>query len=111
MTEKPAFSAQHFLEVKMNKKLKEEPSVMSEFFCVYQFEISDGVWHLDLTTAGPKEIKRGAHKEPDCTIRMTEENFEKMLKGKLNVPMALITGKIKIVGEKALALKLGELFS
>ena len=111
MSEKKPFSAADFLEVKMNEKLKSEPSTMSEFFCVYQFEIDQGVWNLDLTVAGPKEIKKGRHAEPDCTIKMSEENFEKLLKRKLNVPMALISGKIKIGGEKALALKLGELFS
>ena len=111
MTEKKPFSASEFLEVKMNKKLREEPDTMSEFYCVYQFEIGDGTWNLDLTTDGQKQIKKGKHPEPDCSIKMTEENFEKLLKRKLNVPMALISGKIKISGEKELALKLGELFS
>ena len=105
------FSTASFLEEKMNKKLKENPSSVAYFFCVFQFEIGDGIWNLDLTSSAEKMIKRGAHPEPDCTIQMADENFEKLLKGKLNVPLALITGKVKIKGEKSLALKLGELFS
>jgi len=106
-----AFSASDFLEIKMNQKLKSDPSLLSDFYCVYQFEIDGDVWNLDLTDSKVKQIKRGAHDAPDCSVKMTEENFEKLLKRKLNVPLALLTGKLKISGDKALALKLGELFS
>lgn len=109
MSEK-AFSASDFLEIKMNKKLKEDSSAVEGLFCVYQFEIGDQTWNLDLNQKD-KEIKRGAHDAPDCTIKMSEENFEKLLKKKLNVGLALITGKIKISGDKTLAMKLGEIFS
>jgi putative sterol carrier protein len=80
------------------------------FDCVYQFEIDGQVWHLDLFQS-EKQIKSGPHEDPDCTIQISADNFYKLLKNDLNVPMALLTGKIKIKGDKALALKLGKLFS
>jgi len=108
---KPKFTAEWFLETKMNGKLRDNPESMDGFDCVYQFEIDDRVWHLDLTGYDNRQIVRGPHNDSDCTIKMSEENFEKMLKRQLNVPLALVTGKIKIKGDKALVLKLMKLFS
>ncbi len=108
MSEK-SFSTAEFLEVKMNSRLKENSAILEDFFCVFQFEIGSGIWNLDFT-GQEKQIKSGAHSEPDCVIRMSDENFEKLLKKQLNIPMALISGKIKIQGDKSLALKLGDLF-
>ncbi len=111
MSEKRAFSTEYFLETKMNDKLKNDPDVMDGFDCVYQFEIEGRTWHLDLLSSSERQIKKGAHSEPDCTVVISDENFEKLVKGKLNAPLALLSGKLKIKGEKALALKLAKLFS
>lgn len=83
---------------------------MEGFDCVFQFEIGENIWNLDLFQSSP-QIKKGAHDDPDCTIRMSDEHFEKMIRKQLNIPMAILTGKIKIQGERSLALKLGDLFS
>lgn len=99
-----------FFEVKMNRNLKENADAISDLSGVFQFEIGDGIWNLDLDQSDRK-IVTGEHSDPDCTIKMTAENFEKMLHRKLNVPMAILTGKIKITGDKGMALKLGELFA
>ena len=108
---KKPLTVQEFLEIRMNDKLKADPDRMEGYNCIYQFEIDDKTWNLDLTASPPQQIKPGTHPTPDCTIKMSEESFQKMIRGKLNVPMALITGKVKIGGSKALALKLSELFS
>ena len=75
-----------------------------------QFDIGDRIWNLDLFQTNP-QIVLGEHSDPDCTIKMSEENFEKMIRKQLNIPLAIITGKIKLQGDRTLALKLGELFS
>ncbi len=49
--------------------------------------------------------------DADCTIRMSEENFTKLVKGELNPAMAVMTGKIKISGDLKLATKLSSLLS
>lgn len=105
-----SFNLDDFFEVKMNRNLENQPHTVEGFDCVFQFEISDRVWNLDLFQAKPK-IVRGAHSNPDCTITMTAENFEKMIRQQLNIPMAIVTGKIRISGDKTLALKLGKLFA
>ena len=104
------FNVAEFLEVKLNKKLQENPLSADDFYCVYQLEIGDGIWHLDLTSTKNHLIKAGAHEAPDCTIKMSREDFYRVLKKELNVVMAIMTGKLKISGDKTLALKIGGLF-
>lgn len=48
-------------------------------------------------------------READCTLRLTEENLVNLLKGKLNPMMALTTGKLKLSGNPAVAMKLAKL--
>jgi len=104
------FDVAEFLEVKLNQRLKANPASVEDFYCVYQLEIGDDVWHIDLTSSKSKEIRRGSHEAPDCTIQVSRENFYKILKRELNVALAIVTGKLKIKGDKTLALKIGALF-
>lgn len=104
------FDVKDFLENKLNQKLRDHPDSMTGFDCVFQLEIGDRIWSLDLFQKNP-QIVLGTHEEPDCTIKMSDENFEKMIRRQLNIPLAIITGKIKLKGDRTLALKLGDLFS
>lgn len=52
---------------------------------------------------------RLADEEADCTIRISEPNLEKLLKGKLNPMTAFATGKIKVSGDMSVAMKLSKL--
>ena len=47
----------------------------------------------------------------DTTISMSSETLDGLMKGEVNAPMAVMTGKIKIAGETALALKLAKFVS
>lgn len=47
--------------------------------------------------------------ETDCTIRMTRNNLIKLLTGKLNPMTAVMMGKMKVSGDMAVAMKLGQL--
>lgn len=49
------------------------------------------------------------NREADATLKMSVENVEKLIKGKLNPMTAVMTGKIKLSGNPAVALKLKEL--
>lgn len=48
-------------------------------------------------------------RDTDCTIRITQDNLVKLLTGKLNPMTGVMTGKLKISGNMAVAMKLGEL--
>ncbi|THD76866.1 sterol carrier protein [Thalassobius vesicularis] len=48
-------------------------------------------------------------RETDVTLKMSVENVEKLIKGKLNPMTALMMGKIKLSGNPAVAMKLKDL--
>ncbi|XP_010586320.2 hydroxysteroid dehydrogenase-like protein 2 isoform X1 [Loxodonta africana] len=76
---------------------------------VYQFDLSGedgGTWFLDLKSKGGNV----GHGEPpdraDVVMTMSAEDFVKMFSGKLKPTMAFMSGKLKIKGNMALAIKL-----
>ncbi len=46
----------------------------------------------------------------DCTIKISEENFVRLVKGELNPMGAVMSGKVKIDGDMEVAMKLQSLF-
>ena len=46
----------------------------------------------------------------DCSIKISNSNFEKLIKKELNTSMALISGDIRIEGDMSIALKISDLF-
>ena len=72
------------------------------------FEFEDGTVHLDDTVSPP--VVANGEKEAPFTIVMSADNFSQILSGDLNVMMAFMTGKLKIKGDKAAAMKLTSLF-
>lgn len=47
----------------------------------------------------------------ECTVKVSFEDFEKLMERKLDPMTAFMTGKIKIEGDMAVAMKLGKLFA
>lgn len=45
----------------------------------------------------------------DCTIKITQPNLAKLVKGKLNPMTGVMTGKLRVSGDARIAMKLGEL--
>ncbi|ETW12324.1 sterol carrier protein [Roseivivax marinus] len=45
----------------------------------------------------------------DCTIRISRENLDRLIHGKLNPMTAFATGKIKVSGDMSVAMKLAQL--
>ncbi len=64
----------------------------------FQFNISGecgGEYTLCIDD-GQLSWEKGLHGEAKCTIKASAESFEKLLTGKLNPMMAVLTGKLKI---------------
>ncbi|NWZ30924.1 HSDL2 protein, partial [Asarcornis scutulata] len=76
---------------------------------VFQFELSGeegGTWYIDLKT---NDGSAGFGKPPvtaDVVMSMSSGDFVKMFTGKLKPTMAFMSGKLKIKGNMALAIKL-----
>lgn len=97
----------------IEKKLKEErESMIKKFKAVFCFELTKGNetgrWYIDVKDKGvvyrgKKDIK------PGVTIKMKDEDCLSLMLGKLNPQTAFMQGKIKILGNMALAMKLQQL--
>jgi putative sterol carrier protein len=75
----------------------------------YRFDIEGaGSWRVAVVDGQTtvQESGDGA----DCVIRMKEETLLKLIAGQTKPTTAFMTGKIKVEGEVALALKLQQLF-
>ncbi|KFQ65970.1 Hydroxysteroid dehydrogenase-like 2, partial [Pelecanus crispus] len=81
---------------------------------VFQFELSGddgGTWYIDLKTKGGST---GFGKPPvtaDVVMSMSSADFVKMFTGKLKPTMAFMSGKLRIKGNMALAIKLEKMLT
>jgi putative sterol carrier protein len=76
----------------------------------YVFEIDgSGTWKVDVQD-GRLSVTEGGG-DADATISASEETFEKVASGDLNATTAYMTGKLKVKGDIAAAMKLQRLFS
>jgi putative sterol carrier protein len=57
--------------------------------------------------SSPNTVTDGAGKTADCTISVSLETFEKMVKGELDGTSAFMQGKLRVAGDMGLAMKLG----
>ncbi|KAM9507666.1 hydroxysteroid dehydrogenase-like protein 2 [Guaruba guarouba] len=81
---------------------------------IFQFELSGdegGTWYIDLKTKGGNA---GSGKPPlkaDVVMSMSSTDFVKMFTGKLKPTLAFMTGKLRIKGNMALAIKLEKMLT
>src|ERR1700720_3096298 len=79
---------------------------------VYQFDLSGdggGKWQV-LINNDQWGGEEGAHPSPNITISMAAQDYLDMLAGKLNGQMAFMTGKLRIMGDMGLALRMQSIF-
>ncbi len=68
-----------------------------------------GEGHLDLKHGSGAAGSGPPQNEADVTMTMSKEDFVQMFAGKLNATSAFMSGKLKIKGNLALAMKLEKL--
>lgn len=90
----------------IDKRVKSSPEKIRIINAVYQFNITGehgGTWTVDCTAP---EAKSGATSNPGCTITISARDFVDLFQGKLNGQLAFMSGKLKVGGNMALAMKL-----
>lgn len=75
---------------------------------IINFKFDEGVIHLD-DTVSPSHISND-EKNAACSLIMSLDNFEKLITGSMNPMMAFMSGKMKIEGDKGIAMRLASLF-
>jgi putative sterol carrier protein len=69
-----------------------------------------GEWFIDVSESGPS-IKSGNPGGADCTLTISEEDFQKLQENpQANGMQLYMSGKLKVAGNPMLAMKLQKLF-
>ena len=69
-----------------------------------------GEWNIDVSASGP--ACTAGSKDADCTITMTDDDFQKLVENpQANGMQLFFAGKLKVTGNTMLAMKLQKLFS
>lgn len=79
---------------------------------VIQYDITGeggGTYHVDIAD-GKAAVAEGPAASPKLTLTMAAQDWLDMTSGKLNGQMAFMSGKLKLKGDMALAMKLAGMF-
>ncbi len=92
----------------IEKQLNDNPTPFADVQTVYQFELTgdDKISFQLHFQDGKAKVVHDTETDPDCTLIMSSESFNKFLAGKLNGTMAYMSGKLRIKGDIGKALKL-----
>ncbi|MDC3414562.1 SCP2 sterol-binding domain-containing protein [Aquibacillus sp. 3ASR75-11] len=97
----------------IDEAVSDKPNRIKGVEAVYQFNVNgddSGTYHIVFN--GEKSYAaKGEAEKADCTITMSTDDFKKMVDGNLNGTKAFMSGRLKIKGNMALALKLQDILS
>lgn len=79
---------------------------------IFQFELAGdggGTYHVTVND-GTFAVAEGAAPAPSATLKITADNYVKMVNGQLNGAMAFMKGLLKVTGNVLLAQKMQAIF-
>ena len=85
-------------------------TIKNEINAVLAFAISEKTYFVDSHSSRPFKVSDQDPGKVDVTLVTDEETFVKMAKGEVNPTSAFMTGKLKIKGNLAVAMKVEKLF-
>lgn len=94
----------HSLAERMNKNQKGIDGIST----IYQFDISGdegGTYQIKIDNSQVKVVEDLSF-DPKCTFQLSDQNFLKLVDGKLNPMMAFMAGQVKVKGDLSQAMKL-----
>ncbi len=80
---------------------------------VIQYDITGeggGKWYVEIAN-GKCDVREGQHNSPKLTLTIGDQDWVDMVMGKLDGNKAFMSGKLKLKGDMALAMKMGSFFA
>lgn len=106
-----ALTAKQIFEEKIAQKLIDNAEKIKGNTSIYEFNLTgddNSTWTLDLSQAGGV-ITTGSTGHAKCIVTISVADLSDIVEKKLNPQMAFMSGKLKVAGDMALALKLGNI--
>lgn len=106
-------SANEIFTTRIPERLAGKPDLAKNINASFQFKLTGdggGDWVIDLTKESDY-VSAGEKADADVTVTMSADDFVSLVEGKLNPQMAFMSGKLKVGGNMALALKLQEILN
>jgi putative sterol carrier protein len=94
----------------LNARFK--PDAAKTISAVFQFELAGdggGTYHVTVDH-GTMAVAEGAHPSPTATLKMSGDDYVKMVNGQINGAMAFMKGQMKVTGNVLLAQKMQAIF-
>ena len=93
----------------LTEELRKQASRNVKLGYKVKFVFDDGLIFWDGTADRPTISEEDG--EADTTLRLSEENFRKLLAGNLDPTLAYMTGKLKVEGKLGVAMKINSMLS
>jgi hypothetical protein len=105
-------TAKDIFDVKVPEGLKKYPEKAKEIGAIYCFKVTGdkgGTWTVDLA-GDPPTCVQGESGNAQCTVEVSDEDFEAMLSNPQLGMQLYFQGKLKVAGDPMLATRLQQLF-
>jgi putative sterol carrier protein len=107
----PDTTPERYMEHYLPRALNRRPEELGEIDCVLLFVLTGpggGEWTLTVKQQ-QTHVARGRAGEARCTITSSAADWMELVHGRLNGPLAFMTGRFKIGGDYLYAMKLGQM--
>ncbi|MFA4132624.1 MULTISPECIES: SCP2 sterol-binding domain-containing protein [unclassified Brevibacillus] len=92
----------------LSNRINTQPQGIAGLHAVYHFVLSgkEGGTYEVVFADNQADYTMDVTREAGCTLELSDKDFIKLVEGRLNPTVALVTGKLKISGQMGLSFKL-----